>query len=109
MAVPKHKNIRKITVDNIQYYWTIRYDEDYGLLNCTFGLMDQPNFRCSFRCGVDDIHVRYIQNGIAEEDEVNSITPKLIAQAIQLANNNVDWKNTKEIKMDYKSNGFIFK
>ncbi|WP_103070883.1 hypothetical protein [Aquimarina sediminis] len=106
MTLPKNKNIRKITVNNIQYYWSIKYDEDYGLVFCTIGLVDKPNFRFSFSRGVDNSHVRYIQNGIEEKDEIEAITPKLVANAIVFANKNLDWKNNSLSRIISDSEGF---
>lgn len=106
MTLPKNKNIRKITVDNTRYYWTIEYDEDYGLIICHVGLVDEPNFRFSFHRGANKKHVRYIQNGIDEKDEIAAVTPKLVAEAIAFANEHLDWKNKASSIILSDSNGF---
>ena len=106
MSIPKNKNIRKIIVNTIQYYWSIKYDEDYGLIVCNIGLVDEPNFRFSFSRGANKSHIRYIQNGIKEKDEIAAITPKLVAEAILFANDNLDWKNNKASRIISDSIGF---
>ncbi|CAM1363367.1 hypothetical protein [Tenacibaculum xiamenense] len=106
MAVSKNRNIRKIIVDNIQYYWSIKYDEDYGLIICNIGLFDKPNYRFSFSRGANDSHIRSIHNGIEEKDEIEAITPKLVAEAIEFANANLNWKNTKMSRITSDSEGF---
>lgn len=93
MSIPKNKNIRKITVDGVQYYWSIKYDEDYGDIVCNIGLIEQSNFRFSFCRGADASHKKYFDNGVEEKDQVKAITSKLVAEAIQFANKNIDWKN----------------
>jgi hypothetical protein len=106
MAIPKHKNIRKITINNIEYYWSIKYDEDYRLIKCNIGLVNEPSYRFSFICGANDSHVQYIHNTIEEKDEVEAITPKLVAQAIEFVNNNLDWKNNLPSRIIADSKGF---
>lgn len=106
MAIPKSKNIRKITVDDIEYYWAIKYDEDYGLTACNVGLVEKSNYRFSFVRGVDESHQRYIHNSIKEKDEVKAITPGLVKEAILYANANLDWKNTSECRINSDSDGF---
>ena len=106
MTLPKHRNIRKITVDDVSYYWTIQYDEDYGLITCTIGLVNQPNIRFSFTRGASDAHVRFIQNHVEEKDELTAITPKLVAEAITFVNKKLDWKNTSVSKIVSDSTGF---
>lgn len=106
MAIPKNKSIRKITVDTVPYYWSIKYDEDYGLIVCTIGLVDEPNYRFSFTRGANDSHTRYIHNSMDKKDEVKAITPKLVMQAILFANNNLDWKNNKTNQIISNSEGF---
>lgn len=106
MAIPKNKDLRKITVDNTRYYWSIKYDEDHGMIQCNIGLVDTPNFRFSFSCGANNSHISYIHNAIEEKDEVEAVTPKLVAEAIKFANNNLDWKNRGISSIIYSSNGF---
>lgn len=106
MAIPKNKNIRKITVDNLHYYWSIQYDEDYGWIVCTIGLVDQPNVSFSFSRGANHSHTKYIENGIEEKEEVQAITPKLVAEAIAFANANLDWKNRAISRIVSTSKGF---
>jgi hypothetical protein len=89
MTIPKNKNIRKITVNNIQYYWSIKYDEDYGIVVCNVGLVEKPNYRFCFSRGADNSHVRWIRNRIEEKDELKAITPKLVSEAIKFANENL--------------------
>lgn len=109
MALPKNKKIRKITVDNIEYYWTIQYDQDYGLVTCNVGLVDKPNYRFCFIRGTDSSHVRYIHNSIDEKDEVEAITPKLIRESIIFANENIDWQNKADCIIYSDSRGFSSK
>lgn len=106
MTIPKNKNIRKITVDNVQYYWSIKYDADYGDIICNIGLVEEPNFRFSFCRGANSSHVRWIRNGVEEKDELEAVTPKLVADAIKFANENLDWKHSKYSKILSDSTGF---
>lgn len=106
MAVPKNRNIRKITVDSLQYYWSIKYDEDYGIIQCNIGLVNKPSYRFRFIRTANKSHVRYILNGIEDKDEVEVITPKLVAEAIKFANNSLDWKNNFDNRIVSNSKGF---
>lgn len=106
MALPKNKNIRKIMVNDIEYYWTISYDEDYGLITCNVGLVDKPNYRFNFSRGGDKTHIQYIHNSIEEKDTLKAITPNLVRKAIEYANENLDWKNTKNSSLSSNSDGF---
>lgn len=106
MTLPKNKNIRKIKVDDVEYYWNIDYDEDYGIIGCNVGLVEQPNYRFSFARGADDNHKRYIHNGIEKEEEVKAITPSMVRSAIVYANKNMDWKNSKPSNLPYDSKWF---
>ena len=106
MSLPKNKNIRKIIVNNIQYYWNINYDEDYGLITCNIGLVDKPNYRFSFIRGGDETHTKYIHNSIEEEDILKAITPSLVKKAIEYANENLDWKNTTKSWLSSNAEGF---
>lgn len=106
MALPKNKKIRRITVDGVEYYWTSKYDEIYGQINCNIGLVEKPNYRFSFLRGLDSSHTQYIHNGISEEDLLNAITPKLISDAIKYANKNLNWQHSKESWLLSNSKGF---
>ena len=106
MALPKNKKIGKITVDNVQYYWTINYDEDYGLVMCNIGLVEKPNYTFGFQRGVDQSHVRHIHNSIEGKDELHAITPGLVKEAIVYANQNLDWKNPSACWIYSDSEGF---
>lgn len=106
MTLKKSRNIRKIEVEGVKYYWVINYDEDYGIIGCFIGLEEQPNYRFHFYRGASDKHQRYIMNGIGKEDEVDAITPGLVRQAIVFANANLDWKNTKGGNIYADAQGF---
>ncbi len=106
MTIPKNKNIRKIAVNNIQYYWSVKYDEDYGVIICNVGLVEKPNFRFCFSRGANNSHVRWIRNGVEEKDELKAVTPKLVSEAIKFANENLDWKNSGFSQIQSDSNGF---
>ncbi len=106
MAIARNKNIRKITVENVRYYWTIKYDEDYGDIICRIGLVEEPNFRFSFCRVANDSHVRWINNSCDPKDELQAITPKLVSEAIKFANENLDWKNNNFSHIGSDSNGF---
>lgn len=106
MAIPKNKNIRKISVNGVHYYWTIKYDEDYGNIICNVGLVDEPSFRFSFCRGANNSHVRWTHNGVEAKDELEAVTPKLVSEAIKFANENLDWKNNGFSHVGSDSNGF---
>lgn len=106
MALPKNKKIRRITIDNIEYYWTSKFDEIYGLVTCNVGLVEKPNQKFNFIRGVDSTHIQYVQNGIKKKDTIRAITPKLVKEAIEFANKNLDWKNKKECWLSSNSEGF---
>ena len=106
MTIPKNKRIRKITIDKIQYYWTIKYDEDYGTILCNIGLVEAPNFRFSFYRGANNSHIKWIDNGVEERDQLEAVTPKLVSEAIKYANENLDWKNKEFSLIASNSNGF---
>ncbi|AFM04676.1 hypothetical protein Fleli_2303 [Bernardetia litoralis DSM 6794] len=51
MALPKKCNIRKITIDGIEYYWQISFIPLHKILcnsedklYCIVGLTEQPNY-----------------------------------------------------------------
>lgn len=109
MAIPQNRNIRKLKVDNIEYYWTIKYDEDYGDILCHVGLVEMPNFRFGFVRGADDSHKKWIDNGVKKEEQVKAISPSIVRQAILYANKNLDWKNSKSSFIPYDSEWFLLK
>jgi len=109
MAVPKHKKIRKIIVEGIEYYWVVKYeniDQLEGIMRCTVGLVEQSNYRFCFFRTVDASHVQYHHNYIEEKYKIKAITPSLIKAAILYANEHVIWKNTKNTVIDSSLEGF---
>jgi len=90
MAIPK-KGIRKITVENVQYYFTVEL-ESYGFsIVVTIGLVENPNKRFSFSVKQGDPNLTFIK-----EDKVGVVTPKLVHQAINYANVKTSWASSKE-------------
>lgn len=107
MAISKNKNIRKIIVDNIEYYWTVKYDEDYGIITCYVGLIETPNYRFGFGRGVDDSHKKWIDNGVEKQEQIQAITSSLVKKAIVYANQHLDWKNSQDTFISYSSKWFL--
>jgi len=92
MALPK-KGIRKITVDNVKYYYTVSL-EYYGMsIQVAIGLVNNPNKRFYFSAPQYD---EFLKKEKGDELDIGTITPKLVAEAIKLANKETNWKEEKE-------------
>lgn len=87
--------IRKIVVDDVEYYWTVTIKGCYGYeccgysIVCHVGLAEQKNHRFSF----------------THETE---ITPSLIREAIEFANKRVNWQHTKTSIITSNFEGFSY-
>lgn len=86
--------IRKIVVNDVEYYWTVY--SDYGYygcydenITCHVGLVKQRNHRFSFTYN-------------------SEITPSLIREAIEFANKRVNWQHTKTSIITSNFEGFSY-
>ena len=90
MALPKNKNLRKLTNNDVQYYWKVEDDtRDFQGLIVTVGMVALPHKRFIF-----DFRFNYVKLKIASEEEkkpLSEVTPKLIIDAIAFAIKNYNW------------------
>lgn len=105
MALPK-KGIRKITVQNQQYYWTVKMDYYQLGLMVGIGLVESPNQHVSFLCKFDD---PWLSFPTPVDNEVNAITPSLIREAILFANANdeIEWNGKRNSVFRLESGHFL--
>ncbi|WP_196889708.1 hypothetical protein [Aureivirga sp. CE67] len=90
MALPKKKGIRKITIDQITYYFKIDTDYYSSKLRANIGLEEKPNRRFSL---FTDNH---------------PITPKIIAESILLMNKKINWqKENSNFSLVHENDQFV--
>ncbi len=102
MSLPK-KGIRKITVDSIRYYWTVRIDYQSMQTHVGIGLVDEPNS-----------HITLVTN-LEEKDHTQdgskffSITPSLIKRAVKFAvdSDKIKWNGQMESMIELQNGVFI--
>lgn len=84
--------IRKIVVNDVNYYWTIHSKGCYGYetIICHIGLAEQKNHRFSF---IDTCYTA-------------AIIPSLIKKAIEFANEHINWQHTKASSIQFNTQGF---
>lgn len=104
MALPK-KGLRKITVDEKKYYWTVKMDYYILCLVVGIGLVAEPNKHIKFHISYRDPWVEFPDT---TSNEVNAITPKLVREAILFANasDDIKWSGKKDSIMKYEDGRF---
>ena len=100
MALPK-KGLRKLTVDEKKYYWTVKRDYYIQSLVIGIGLVAEPNKHIKFHVSYKDPWVEFPDS---TTNDVNVISPKLVREAILFANVNDDikWSGKKDSIMKYE-------
>ena len=103
MSLPK-KGIRKINVDGIEYYYTVKLDYYNMTIQTAVGLVDKPNKRFYFSAKQGDPN---IVTEKSEKYNPGTITPSIISQAIKYATNQTDW-NTSDatVHLFFAENSF---
>ena len=98
MALPKNKNIRKIKVDNIDYYWKASHDYSINRIVVRIGLVEKPNIGFKLLSELNDPSLKFVtpESNTTPNTWFGSISPQNIKDSIVFANNNMDWKNTSE-------------
>jgi len=107
MALPK-KGIRKISIGGIKYYWTVRTDYQMLCRVVGIGLVSTPNTHVTFMVHYED---QWLNIDRKIENEINSIKPNLIREAVLFANSNerVIWNGKSESVFYYNAGSFSLK
>jgi hypothetical protein len=101
MALPKKKGIRRITVNDVQYYFTIHYDYYSPGLITSIGQIESLNKRFLFLTKCKDFWLEYPDVSIAE---TFTMTPKIVRQAIIFANEQQLWSVSGRCSYVYENN-----
>jgi len=104
MALPKNKGIRKLTVDNIRYYWTAKYDYQGQRLVVTIGLAETPNVVFYVFLNQQDPWLAFPQS---VENEVDPLTPKFIRRSIEYTLSHTDWPKQGRIGFTFRDGNFL--
>ena len=96
MTIPKKNNLRKIKVDNIEYYWRFGHDYKKRKLNVIIGEVSKPNKRIILSAKYVDA---WLANNIEEfiANEIQIVKPQLIKRTIKFAKEN-GWYLQEKIK-----------
>jgi hypothetical protein len=103
MSIPTKKGIRKITLDDIQYYYTINKKGLEDFLIVKIGIVDTPNQRFLFCVAHKDFWL-YFPKPV--ENKVKAVTSTIIRKAIAFANRNSLWTRNSTCIYEYKDNIF---
>lgn len=106
MTIPK-KGLRKIKVDNIDYYWKFTSNYQNKKLEVIIGKIVNPNKRIILSAKYVDL---WLVDNLEEfmKNEIQIVTPDLIRKTIIFANENgweLDKKN-KVFKVNLENNFF---
>ncbi len=84
MALPKNKYLRKLTIEDLEYYWKVEDDtSDFRGLVVSVGMVLQPYKRFVFDFRFD--HHRESEVPGKSIPNINQVTPKLIKESIAFA------------------------
>jgi len=87
MAIPK--KIRTITVDEVEYYYTVKL-EYYGMtIQTNIGIVENQHKRFCLVARQGDPNLKDV-----ERDRIGVITPRLIARSIKFVLENTAWTTT---------------
>jgi len=104
MALPK-KGIRKIIVNEIEFYYTVQL-EYYGMtIQTAVGLVSNPNKRFYFSVKQGDPNIT-----TENSDKYNpgTITPRIVSQAIKFVTKHPNWNNSdKIVHVNYSEKSFF--
>jgi len=103
MALPKNKGIRKITVNNQKYYWTVKNNYQLLSLVVTVGLISTPNNHFFFTLKFEDPWLAF-PNKV--KNEVSAITPSLIRESVLFAREKFNWPEDKAPPIKFVSGKF---
>ena len=89
MSLPKNKGLRKIVINDIEYYWKIDKDIKTDILKVTIGKVLEPNKRI----------ILSLKDSLETEDGIKNqiINPQLIKDTIKYAVSD-GWENQEKIK-----------
>lgn len=89
MSLPKNKGLRKIVINDIEYYWKTDKDIKTNILKVTIGKVLEPNKRVILSLK-DSLET---ENGV----RVQIVNPQLIKDTIKYAVSD-GWENQEKIK-----------
>lgn len=117
MALPtkKKRGIRLLKHEGVGYYWKVREDTGNAMLAVIVGLEAKPSlffivyvsFVNPFLYGPWLALAHEQGRDVAGINEVDGISPKLIAEAIAFANTQSWQEKKKNFNVTYKDGGFV--
>ncbi len=104
-AMYENKNIRKLTVDGLEYYWKVEDDtRDYQGLIVTVGMVLKPYKRLVFDFRFDYEKIK--TSSETSKRSLTGVTPKLITEAITFAYQNYNWGGNPTCAFKFESGVF---